>query len=89
MLLPNGSAIKQDVIDSFNAAINDRNNRELDEVNFWNFVEADMFMDLRQFYGADYILECFEVLSKEYEMNQAWDRLQVLKSDYLGITVDG
>ena len=65
MLLPNGSAIKQDVIDSFKRAIeNDFNLRPgFDTTDFWNFVESDMYMDLSGIYASSYIDECFEVLA--------------------------
>ena len=66
MLLPNGSAIKNDVIDSFNAAVaNSENWNENGSMN-WNFVDADMNMDLGGIYGSDYIYECFEVLADNY-----------------------
>ena len=44
MLLPNGSAIKNDVIESFNRSIeNDFNLRPgFGTTDFWNFVESDM-----------------------------------------------
>lgn len=67
MLLPNGSAIKQDVIDAFNNAIAVNSKHSHDEVKFWNFVDADMTMDLSDFYSFDYIYECFEVLATAWE----------------------
>ena len=65
MLLPNGSMIKQDVIDSFNRAIeNDFNLRPgFATTDFWNFVESDMYMDLSGIYASSYIDECFEALA--------------------------
>lgn len=66
MLLPNGSAIKNDVIDSFNKAIDNPENISDDGSMNWNFVEHDMFMDLRDFYASEYIFECFDVMVDEY-----------------------
>ena len=67
MLLPNGSAIKQDVIDAFNNAIAVNAKHSHDEVKFWNFVDADMTMDLSAFYADEYIYECFEALADRFE----------------------
>jgi hypothetical protein len=69
MLLPNGSAIKQDVIDCFNRAVNQPENIEqgFGTTDFWNNVEADMFFDLKVWYSSDYIIECFDVLADNLE----------------------
>jgi len=66
MLLPNGSAIKNDVIESFNRAVENNENIQSGEIN-WNFVEHDMFMDLRDFYASEYIFECFDALADSLE----------------------
>ena len=66
MLLPNGSAIKNDVIESFNRAVENNENIQSGEIN-WNFVESDMFMDLRIFYASEYIIECFDALADRLE----------------------
>jgi hypothetical protein len=66
MLLPNGSAIKNDVIESFNRAVKNNENIQSGEIN-WNFVESDMFMDLRMYYASEYIIECFDVLADNLE----------------------
>jgi hypothetical protein len=69
MLLSNGSAIKQDVIDSFNRAVEQPENIEqgIGTTDFWNFVEADMYCDLKVWYNETYIGECFDVLADNYE----------------------
>ena len=69
MLLPNGSTIKQDVIDSFNRAIENEFNLRpgFGTTDFWNFVESDMYMELRVFYNSEYIDECFEALADSLE----------------------
>jgi len=66
MLLPNGSMIHNDVIESFKRAVENNENIESGEIN-WNFVESDMFMDLRMFYASEYIIECFDVLADNLE----------------------
>ena len=66
MLLPNGSMIHNDVIESFKRAVENNENIESGEIN-WNFVESDMFMDLRMFYDSEYIIECFDVLADNLE----------------------
>lgn len=66
MLLPNGSMIHNDVIESFNRAVENNENIQSGEIN-WNFVESDMFMDLRMFYASEYIIECFDVLADNLE----------------------
>ncbi len=69
MLLPNGSMIKNDVIESFNRAVNQPENIEqgAGTTGFWNFVESDMYIDLSSVYSSDYIIECFDVLADDYE----------------------
>ena len=66
MLLPNGSMIKNDVIGAFNAAVaNSENQHEGGGIN-WNFVDADLYLDLGNIYSEDYLNECFEVLVDNY-----------------------
>lgn len=66
MLLSNGSMIKNDVIEAFNAAVaNPENQHEGGGIN-WNFVDADLNLDLGTFYSTDYLYECFEVLVDNY-----------------------
>ena len=67
MLLSNGSAIKQDVIDSFNTAIANSDNWNEDGSMNWNFVDADMHIDLSAFYATSYIDECFDALATAEE----------------------
>jgi len=88
MLLPNGSVIKDDVIECFNAAVQDEFNTRpgVGTTDFWNFVESDMYQGLRMFYNSEYIDACFDVLADDFEGNLNLDRLEVLKKDFLGIT---
>ena len=69
MLLPNGSAIKNDVIDCFNKAIDDEFNLRpgFNTKEFWNFVESDMYLDLNMYYDGEYISACFDACADEYE----------------------
>ena len=69
MLLPNGSAIKSDVIAAFNAAVVAEDNvaKGVGTTEFWNFVDADFTMDLARFYSYEYINDCFEVLATAWE----------------------
>ena len=64
-MLNNGSTIKLDVVESFNKAVNLAENRVAGD-NFWDFVSADMHMDLSTYYAGSYIDECFDVLADEY-----------------------
>ena len=66
MLLENGAMIKQDVIDAFNNAVaNPENLYENGGVN-WDFVDADLNLDLNGVYATDYLFECFGVLVDNY-----------------------
>jgi len=87
MLLPNGSMIKNDVIECFNAAIEDEFNKRpgVGTTDFWNFVESDMYMGLRMFYDSEYIDECFNFLADEFEADLNLERIEILKQDYLGM----
>lgn len=66
MLLPNGSMIKQDVIDCFNAAVNNPENQNKGGGINWNFVDADLNIELSAFYSTDYLYECLDVLVNNY-----------------------
>lgn len=66
MLLPNGAMIKNDVIECFNKAVeNPENLHEGGGVN-WNFVDADLNIELGAYYATEYLYECFEVLVDNY-----------------------
>lgn len=85
--LDNGSAIHADIVECFDKATqNDFNRRPgVGSTDFWNFVESDMYMGLSNFYQSTYIDEAFEKLADEFELSQAWDKLNVLRTDYLGL----
>ena len=57
--LDDGTAIKADVVKSFTKAIANPLNLERDGSMNWNFVDADMHLDLSGVYSSDYIYGCF------------------------------
>lgn len=62
MLLPYGTMIKNDVIEAFNkATTNPENINSSGGIN-WNFVDADLNLELSLWYTSEYLYECFEVL---------------------------
>ena len=66
MLLENGAMIKNDVIEAFNeAVVNPENIHKGGGIN-WNFVDADLNLDLGMWYTTEYLYECFEVLVDNY-----------------------
>ena len=67
--LANGTAIKQDVVDAFNKAVTTEYNVQqgIGTGTFWNYVDADMTIDLAKHYTHDYIYECFEVLADNFD----------------------
>jgi hypothetical protein len=58
--------ITEDVVFSFQKAIANKNNLEqkFGSTNFWNFVSADMHMDLKKRYDTKYIDESFDFLTE-------------------------
>ena len=65
------------------AATNPENIDENNEVN-WNYVDADMPLDgFADKIGENY-LSWINDMADQFELNQAADRLEVLKTDYLG-----
>jgi len=62
MLLPYGEMIKNDVIEAFNAAVTNPENINSSGGINWNFVDADLQIDLGVIYSSDYLNDCFEVL---------------------------
>lgn len=67
MLLKNGSAIKNDVIESFNRAVEKQENLNADGSINWNFVDADMYAELSIFYAGEYIWDCMDALADKLE----------------------
>jgi len=66
MLLSNGEMIKNDVIEAFNFAVNDPSNQVKGGGINWNFVDADLAIDLGDMYSSEYLNECLEVLVDNY-----------------------
>lgn len=67
MLLENGATIKLDVVEAFAKAVMNPENMNEDFTINWNFVDADMNLELGMFYGSDYLGECMETLADQYE----------------------
>ena len=66
MLLNNGSMIKNDVIAAFNnAVINEENIHQGGGIN-WDYVDADLYLDLGAVYSESYLNECYAVLVDNY-----------------------
>ena len=65
------------------AATNPENIDENNEV-IWNYVDADMHLDgFAEILGENY-MSWFNDMADQFKLNQAADRLEVLKTDYLG-----
>jgi len=82
---PNGSAIHSDIIAAFDIAVESKENINTDGSINWNSIISDIAWDLDTFYEFHHIEECVKTLSAEYDLDVAYDRLQVLKTDYLGL----
>lgn len=67
--LDDGTAIKADVIECFDAAIQDEHNvrKGVGSTGFWNFVESDMYLSLIGIYSSEYIDVCFDKLATIFE----------------------
>ena len=48
---------------AFNRAVTTAENINSDGSINWNFVDADMYMELSVFYSGEYICECFNTLA--------------------------
>jgi hypothetical protein len=58
--------IKNDVIEAFDAAVtNPENINSSGDIN-WNFVDADLQIDLGVIYSSDYLNDCFAALVDKY-----------------------
>lgn len=70
---------------AFNEAVKSSENiDENNEIN-WNFVDADLCMDGWMDRLPEQYYAMFNDLADEFELNVAADRLEVLKTDYLGV----
>ncbi|MCG7944836.1 MAG: hypothetical protein N0C84_00660 [Candidatus Thiodiazotropha taylori] len=71
MLLPNGSMIKQDVIDAFNKAVVNPENLDQNGAIDWDFVDADIHLDLSKYYASDYLGECLDALADDFILHRS------------------
>mgnify|MGYP001045134821 CR=1 FL=1 len=66
MLTTYGAMIKLDIIESFDKAVaNSDNHHEGGGIN-WNFVDADVSIEMGVFYNSDYLYDCIKVLVDAY-----------------------
>ena len=65
------------------AATNPENINENNEV-IWNYVDADLNLDGIADEIGENFYSWFNDMADQFELNQAADRLEVLKTDYLG-----
>ena len=66
------------------AATNPENIDENNEV-IWNYVDADLNLDGIADEIGENFYSWFNDMADQFELNQAADRLEVLKTDYLGV----
>ena len=66
MLDKNGGIIYNDIIGTFNAAVADPANQHPGGGINWNFVDADLCLELGGVYSTSYLYEVFEVLVDNY-----------------------
>ena len=66
MMMMNGAMMKNDVIEAFNKAVNSKENQYEGGGMNWNFVDADLNIDLGMFYSAEYLNECIGILVDNY-----------------------
>ena len=62
MLTTYGAMIKMDIIEAFDTAVAKVENQNTSGGINWNFVDADLSIDLGVFYNQDYINDCLGVL---------------------------
>ena len=70
---------------AFNKAVTLNENINEDGTINWNFVDADLCMDGWMDRLPEQYYTMFNDLADEFELNVASDRLEVLKTDYLGV----
>ena len=68
MLTTYGVMIKNDIIERFNKAVADPENRTQGGGINWNYVDADVHIAMSVIYSSDYLNDCMEVLvNKHFE----------------------
>ena len=71
-------------INAFEKAATSLENIDENNEVIWNYVDADLTMDgFAEKLGENY-MSWFNDMADQFELNQAADRLEVLKTDYLG-----
>jgi hypothetical protein len=69
---------------AFNKAVDDSDNRLSDGKVNWNFVDADMCLDGWDVLIGDKFYEIFDEMAENFILNDASEKLEVLKREYLG-----
>tara|TARA_B110000858_G_C17429727_1_gene304908 strand:+ start:318 stop:554 length:237 start_codon:yes stop_codon:yes gene_type:complete len=71
-------------INAFEKAATSLENIDENNEVIWNYVDADLTMDgFAEKLGENY-MSWFNDMADQFKLNQAADRLEVLKTDYLG-----
>ena len=71
-------------INAFEKAATSLENIDANNEVIWNYVDADLTMDgFAEKLGENY-MSWFNDMADQFKLNQAADRLEVLKTDYLG-----
>tara|TARA_R110002074_G_scaffold17025_1_gene56709 strand:+ start:2235 stop:2492 length:258 start_codon:yes stop_codon:yes gene_type:complete len=71
-------------IKAFNKAVDDSDNRLSDGKVNWNFVDADLCLDGWDVLFGDKFYQIFDEMAEDYILNDAGEKLEVLKREYLG-----
>lgn len=66
MLDNHGSMIRNDILEAFDTAVTNPENINSSGGINWNYVDADIHMELSAFYASSYLDECMEVLVNNY-----------------------
>lgn len=66
MLDKYGSMIRNDILESFDKAVDDPNNKSSNGSMNWDWVAADVHMDLGNFYCAQHLNDCVDTLIENY-----------------------
>ncbi len=74
------NTVEADIVSKFQEAIANKFNLRpgFGTTDFWNFVESDMYVGLREIYSSRYIDECFEYLA-DLEMEDRAAEINALK----------
>lgn len=66
MLISNGAMIHNDIIEAFDKAVANPENINTSGGIDWDYVDADINIDLNGVYSSEYLYECLEALVDNY-----------------------